>query len=278
MSLSKYYKDSSSFKREDIVKSSSPDLTGWKSKAPPPPTPFEPGSISTEKEPFNPTGDNQIKPERTADPTPATASTTEAPPAANEQPANDPTAAPSIDLSNYISLEEAEEKAIELYQQGIQEGMTKAAEDFGSASKTLLSICEQLDIVRETIISNSSNELIDFAVLIAEKIIRTSLKEQDQSITATIQEALSRAVKSDEFSIFLHPDDYQVISDKSANIIAGVSGLSNIVIKTDPTIEKGGAKIESENCIIDATVASQFETIRDEINKTKNLTPLTDNS
>ena len=264
MSLSKYYKDSSSFKREKLVQSNAPDQTGWITKTKPPTGPFKPGEV-------NP-------PQATNDTTTATSSDVDnivkappppAPLATKNQtvPAKAPPTTP-VDLSNYVSLEKAEAKALESYQQGLQEGIVKATEDFGSAVKTLTTMCEQLDTIRETIIANSSDELTEFALLIAEKIIRTALKDQDHSIIATIQEALSRSVKSDEFTIFIHPDDYQIIVDKSADLIAGVSGLSNIVIKADPTIEQGGAKIESENCIIDATVASQFETIRDEICKT----------
>jgi len=264
MSLSKYYKDSSSFKREKLVQSEAPDQAGWKSKTKPPTGPFKPGDVSPPQATINPT--------TTASPTPDNAvevpsSAASLSPPGGSTPAEAPSPTPA-DLSNYVSQEEAEAKALDMYQQGVQEGIVKATEDFGSALKALTTMCEQLDTIRETIIGNSSDELTEFAILIAEKIIRISLKDQDHSIIATIQEALSRAVKSDEFTIFIHPDDYQIISDKSADLIAGVSGLSNIVIKADPTIEQGGAKIESENCIIDATVASQFETIRDEICKT----------
>lgn len=265
MSLSKYYKDSSSFKREKIVKSNAPDLTGWKSKEKKTATPFKPGSIGVIHEEEAPTTPKTPPSKGTTVNAPAPTPIDKTKAASVEGRSE----TPPIDLSKYISREEAEEKALERYEQGIQEGIIKATDDFGSALKTLTTMCEQLDTIRETIIANSNDELTEFAILIAEKIIRTSIKEQDQSIIATIQEALSRAVKSDEFTIFIHPDDYQVIADKSADLIAGVSGLSNIVIKTDPTLEPGGAKIESENCIIDATVTSQFETIRDEILKSK---------
>ena len=270
MSLSKYYKDSSSFKREKLVQSSAPDLSGWKSKTTKADTPFKPGNISTLHE-----EEASTTPTPTT-PTTANSTTQKAPaskPISNNKKTNtnDKPSPPPIDLSKYVLLEEAEEKAIARYELGVQEGITKATEDFGSALKTLTTMSEQLDTIRETIIANSNDELTEFALLIAEKIIRISLKEQDQSIIATIQEALSRAVKSDEFTIFINPDDYQTIADKSADLIASVSGLNNIVIKTDPKIEQGGAKIESENCIIDATVTSQFEIIREEIIKSKGL-------
>jgi flagellar assembly protein FliH len=112
--------------------------------------------------------------------------------------------------------------------------------------------------------------LQNFALAIAEKVIRSSISELDQTIVATVSEALQRAVKSDAFTIFVNPDDYDVINEKSAEIVAGINGLTNVIIKTDPAIEKGGAKIESDNCIIDATIPSQFELIRDEILKSQN--------
>ncbi|MFT5698036.1 MAG: flagellar assembly protein FliH [Desulforhopalus sp.] len=259
MSLSKYYKDSSSFKREEIVKPSSSDLKGWTSNETTPTAPFEPGNINAPQignKPTNPPPKTTLPAEQSL----AGVNQAESETITTTQQAPSP-----VDLSKYISLEDAEAKANAMYEQGINEGFKKAADDYGSASKALTIVCEQLDTVRETIITNSSNEFKEFALLIAEKIIRISLKEQDQTIIATIEEALQKAVKSDEFTVFIHPDDYQVVSDKSADLISGISGLNNIVIKTDPTLERGGAKIESENCIIDATVSSQFEAIRDEL-------------
>ena len=91
--------------------------------------------------------------------------------------------------------------------------------------------------------------------------------EQDGTIIATVEEALQRAVKSEEFYVYVHPEDYAVVTAKANDLIAGVSGLQNVVIKQDATIERGGAKIESENCTIDATISSQFEMIRDALTK-----------
>lgn len=74
-------------------------------------------------------------------------------------------------------------------------------------------------------------------------------------------------MKSDEFTIHIHPEDYETVLKNSSEIIAGLTGLNNIVIKKDTTVERGGAMIESDNCTIDATIASQFDVIREEIKK-----------
>ncbi len=257
MSLSKYFKDSSSFKREEIVKSSPDRSQGWHRETEAESAPFErEQSISRQ--------DNATKQALPAEPVTSSIVKEQQPSEPSPPPTTAP-ATPPVDLSKYVTTDEAEARSQESYQTGFQEGLQKAAEDYSSATNAFSTSCHQLDSIRETIINNSSHELLQFSLLIAEKILRISLKEQDETIVATIEEALHRAVKSDEFTIFIHPDDYETISRKSEELISGVSGLSNIVLKTDSTLEKGGAKIESENCIIDATVSSQFETIREEL-------------
>ncbi len=176
----------------------------------------------------------------------------------------------SVDLSDYIDRAEAEKKVIESYRNGLAEGYEKAEEDFGAAARALLLACQQLDTLRSTIISNSSKEFLDFSFALAERLLRISVQEQDHTIVATIEEALRRAVKSDEFTINIHPDDYDTLAAKSAEIVAGLSGLNNIVLRRDSTIERGGARIDSDNCTIDATITSQLEMIREEL-KNKNL-------
>jgi len=153
----------------------------------------------------------------------------------------------------------------EAYQQGILEGLRRAEADFGSSAKALLEILQQLNRIRETLLKNSFGEMQDLALSIAEKIIRTSVRDQDTTLLATVEEAIHSAVKSDEFYIHVNPEDFETVQKKSADLIAGVNGLNNIVIKKDPAIERGGCRVESDFCVVDATIGSQFEAIRDKI-------------
>ncbi|HBG20924.1 MAG TPA: hypothetical protein DDY32_17085 [Desulfobulbaceae bacterium] len=268
MSLSRYYKSSHSFQPEEIVKHDGGKKTAWN------PLPRNEDQLfssrplieselqahSTAKAPAEPPPLNGTPPDSTA-----TDDTS-----AQDVSADDRLApAETIDPSNYIELAVAEQQKEEAYRRGFEEGCAeerkRAEEDFAAAGRALLLACRQLDTLRETIIVNSNRELVEFTLAIAEKIVRTSVQEQDVSIVITIEEALRRAVKSDEFSIFLHPDDYAVVSAKTAEIVAGISGLNNIVLRKDRAIERGGAKIESDNCTIDATIAGQFDLIREEV-------------
>ena len=273
MNLSKYYKSSESFQPESLVKHPDHDRENWqRTLVTKPPsnqsdlTAGTPPILSEQsldgKSPQQP----QVEGNRDllADPQKVGVSAKKR---SDRQEVTDQDPVTGFDPAQFMEKIIAEEKIAKAYRRGMQEGLEKAEEDFGDALRALLISCRQLDTIRETLISNSKDELTDFALAIAERIVRISIRDQDETIVATIDEALQRAIKSEEFSIHLHPADYQTVHNKSGELIAGVSGLNNIVIKQDSAIERGGARIESDNCTIDCTLASQFEIIREELKK-----------
>lgn len=260
MSLSRYFKNSPDFQAENLVKQTGKITSGWA------PDPRKSGRPFQSQQP-TPTSRPPLLPQEKQE----NVGEILIPPPQNNSPDVDNTVPPAaeqqIDLSQYITRTEAEEKAAAAYKNGAKFVWDKAEQDYGSATRTLILTCQQLDTLRATIMKNSSQELLDFSLAIAEKILRISLREQDHSIVATIEEALRRAVKSDEFTIHVHPDDYDTIVAKSPELVAGLTGLNNVVVRKDSTVERGGARIDSDNCIIDATISCQLEQIREEVKR-----------
>ncbi len=155
----------------------------------------------------------------------------------------------------------------EAYDAGVLQGLKQAEADFGSTLTALTLVCEQLSSIRETILKNSKNEMVELVLALSEKIIRHSVTEQNQTIIDTVESAIHQAVKSSEFYIYLHPDDMLSVQDRTQQFISGLNGLENIVVKADPTVERGGCKIESENCTVDATMSSQFKVLEESLRK-----------
>ncbi len=157
-----------------------------------------------------------------------------------------------------VDLETLKEEA---YNRGLQDGLARAEEDFGSSAKALIMVCREINVLRETILNNSLDELQNLVLAIAEKIIRHSITEQDRTIIDTVREAIHQAVKSDELVIQINPADLTIINAKSKEFIDSVSGLENIVVKADPSIERGGCTIDSSTSMVDATITGQLQII-----------------
>lgn len=267
MSLSKYYKKTDSFKPEELVSVSKDKITKeplarWVETAD--------NQFKTELFPASDSDDSTIPAEKNE----LTAKIDkEQPPDPSEETmeqsgeTSESETEETINLENYIERTEMDKLLEKAFEDGVRNGLEKAEEDYGSATRSLFTICQQLDSIRETIIANSSRELQEFAIALAERIVRSPFTKNRETIIATLEEAIGRAIKSDEFTIFVSPDDYDIVMEKSADLIEGLSGLSRIIIKKDTEIEAGGARIESENCTIDATIAGQFDMIREEIAK-----------
>jgi flagellar assembly protein FliH len=264
MSLSKYYNNSNLFQPETLIKREAGTASGWQPAQAGEQTPFQTQQLPAAS--VVDAGVHRATSPDTGDSSGTLLDMAEPAVAGAGQPA-ECMVQQDIDLSNYLELAVAEKKIEAAYQRGLKTGTEKCEADFGDATRTLLNTCQQLDAIRETIIGNSREELLAFALAIAEKIIRISVREQDSTVIATIEEALQRAVKSDEFTVYIHPEDYDTVAAKSADLVAGLSGLNKIVVKKDSSIQRGGAMIDSDNCTIDATIASQFEEIREEVKR-----------
>lgn len=258
MSLSKVYSTQDTFKPEDIVRAKihEPHVPSKKATAPGP---------EDQQDLDEPAGRDTAQPQPPPPRTPQqdTTDTREKPgePAAPAETAVPPPPG--------VPLEEVQRMLADSYEKGVQDGIQQAEEDYGAATKSMLLICQQLDTLRETILKNSVGEMQDLVLVIAEKIIRHSVQEQNSTIVGTVEEAIHKAVKSEEFFIYVNPDDYEIVAARSEELTAGLNGLKNIVVKKDKAIERGGCRIDSDTCTVDATLASQLEIISTELKRQK---------
>lgn len=176
-----------------------------------------------------------------------------------------PAAAASSPSTALPTTEEIERIREEAYKQGFEEAQKLAHEEYQTSGQALFNITEQLNQIRDVIIQNSIGEMQDLVITIAEKIIRHSVTAQDDTIVSTVEESIRQAVKSSEFYICLNRADYSVIKEKSPELVNKISGLEHLFIKIDDGIEPGGCIIESDNCTVDATIASQLQIIQDHL-------------
>jgi flagellar assembly protein FliH len=259
MSLSRYFKDKGEFKPKSLVSGVRDEDDDWQpstvinddQEKPPIETALPESSHSESPSLDKETIESAIV-ENSSKPDQAVVDTSQ-PEAIEYQP---PSPRPDI-----------ESMQAEAYDAGVAQGLKQAETDLGSTLATLTLVCEQLSSIRETILKNSKNEMVELVLSLSEKIIRHSVTEQNQTIIDTVESAIHQAVKSSEFYIYLHPDDMLIIQDRTQQFISGLNGLENIVVKADPTIERGGCKIESDNCTVDATISSQFKVFEENLRK-----------
>lgn len=259
MSLSRHFKDQGEFTPKSLVPGPRSKENDW-----------QPSAVSDDDQSDSPAEKEFLESlhsethslhEETADPV------IEQETSIPDQPPIDPTLPETTVYEPPAPMPDIESVQSEAYNAGVEQGLKQADADFGSTLAALTLVCDQLSTIRETILKNSKTEMVELVLALSEKIIRHSVTEQNQTIIDTVESAIHQAVKSSEFYIYLHPDDMVSVQERTQKFIAGLNGLDNIVVKTDPTIERGGCKVESENSTVDATISSQFKVLQESLRK-----------
>lgn len=114
----------------------------------------------------------------------------------------------------------------------------------------------------EEILKAAEEEIVDLAILVAEKIIRREVEKDSEVVISTIKEALKRLTAKEEITIRVNIDEVGVVKEHKDEFMAQTKGLRAITFKEDSGIERGGCRIDTDFGSIDATISTQLEEIR----------------
>ncbi|HKK01556.1 MAG TPA: FliH/SctL family protein [Desulfuromonadales bacterium] len=145
---------------------------------------------------------------------------------------------------------------------GRQEGLAIAEQQLGSTTRALAAALQDISRLRQSLLTNSTDDMVRLVMAVAEQVIQTVVTEKETVVLDVLKNALQAAVKADEFHIRVHPDDLTAVTEHQPLFLASVSGLKNITFEGDPSIARGGCFIESALGEVDATIETQLEEIR----------------
>lgn len=149
-------------------------------------------------------------------------------------------------------------------EEGFKRGVTLGEEHF----KALICSAEQLSDV----ISGLANpiddcqlhDIMQFAVAIAAKVVKTELRCNPEVIMSNIKDSLNRCRRMPRVTIKINPDDEVLVSDRLSEL-RSVYGIDTLIIVSDSNISRGGCSLETEMGNIDATIDTQLREIASEL-------------
>lgn len=154
----------------------------------------------------------------------------------------------------------------EAYNEGYQEGYKSAEEDvynqyhdFIAQSKQFLQ--EAYDL-KEHIIQESDQVIIELSVEIAKKIIKKEINDDSTIPLNMIKEILKETKETERISIFVCPDDFAYIHSARLDLLRDLNGQIELSVYPDPSIEEGGTIIRTSNGTLDAKIDTQLEEIK----------------
>lgn len=144
---------------------------------------------------------------------------------------------------------------------GKKEGLDAGREVIAQNIALLQQICAVLNEPLEQLDELVEEELLQLTVAIAKQIVRRELKTDPGQIVGLIREALGQLPGGALYTrIFLHPEDAAFVRKALS-----LDGNQSIEIKEDPTLSRGGCKVETDTSQIDATMESRIAEIAAEV-------------
>ena len=158
------------------------------------------------------------------------------------------------------------------YRQGYQDGLGQARvevqnqmrEQQARDAERVEEFLKSADRARTEMLEQTRGELCDLSVAIAEKIIHISLKSSREVIGRMIQVAAEKLKRREWVHIYIGGVDTRTAAQIAPELTASLAGLSDhIKIIPMPEDESGTCILEMPDEIIDASVSTQLQNIRD---------------
>lgn len=145
---------------------------------------------------------------------------------------------------------------------GVEEGRKEGYEKGFAEVQRLVArtqvILERLQDKRAEVLAEAEQEVIDLAILVARKVVKTISESQRGIIIENIKEALAKVKTKGKIIVKVNLGDLELVGAQIDEFIKLVEGGGNIQIMEDSSVDAGGCVIETDFGEVDARIASQF--------------------
>lgn len=166
-----------------------------------------------------------------------------------------------VDDRNLISRAHEEANTIKenAVKEGFEHGLTSSKSEIERINQTL---AEFLNAKEDALIM-ATDEIVEIAIKVAEKIIKTEVA-CDETIILNIVSDVLKSLGKDETNIIVktNPTDTQVVRENLPKIFPFGDTSAKIVVMEEENVEWGSCIVQTNNGIVDAQFSTQIEILR----------------
>ena len=158
----------------------------------------------------------------------------------------------NVGLPTASQIEAIQQQAREEgYQAGHAEGLQKAAQENQRLAELIGSLAQQVD-------EQIANELLALSLDIARQMLHQALKVNPELLLGVVREAIGTLPHFNQGAhLVLHPDDAALVRERMGEQLTHAGWK----IFEDARIERGGARFETANSQIDASLETRWQRI-----------------
>jgi len=163
------------------------------------------------------------------------------------------------------SIQDAEDQAViskeQFRKEGVQQGYDEVRQATQPLADSLQSIIQELSTFKKNISQELEPIVLDLALRIAKKVIKTEIGTNKNIIIENVRTALKSIIDREQVTICVHPEDHATLEHFRPELVREFHGMEDVTFTAKDTIVRGGCHIQTQRGELDATMETQIEQI-----------------
>lgn len=161
--------------------------------------------------------------------------------------------------------EVAQERSEAAYRSGVEDGRSlgrqAAREEMAPLLEALNRMTQEIGAQRDRLLERTENAVLQLAVAIARRILRTELTARPEAMLDIVRTCLSQVKESTRVVVRVHPADEQILRTQEERLQEAMGRFGAWELRGDAQVSRGGCLIETDFGTLDGRVESQLEEI-----------------
>jgi flagellar assembly protein FliH len=111
---------------------------------------------------------------------------------------------------------------------------------------------------RAALVAEAERELLVLTMVVATKVVKTEIEAGRPVVEANLRRAIELTAKRHELKVLLHPDDLERIDLFLPELRREFADLGAVSLESSPTVDRGGAIVQTREGSVDATISGQL--------------------
>ena len=147
------------------------------------------------------------------------------------------------------------------FEVGYNEGLQNFQNDFKKQIASLELMAKAVFDVKNEIVCSSETEILELALLIAQKITSVKFENDIECFKNMTQTAISMLKEKEHIRLVVNPKLVEYANEIAPELANNIEDLEQIKIIQDKTVTPDGVVVESVESRIDARISTQLETL-----------------
>ncbi len=161
-----------------------------------------------------------------------------------------------------------EEKLEQCIHEGYEQGKTKAEDECRTMRESAANKLKEAELsLREArqrakeIIASSETKIVELALAVSERLVRTQLSVAPETVTAIVRETMNMLNGGEQVELYVNPADIDACVGFSDRLKEEFKEIVKLEVLADSQLPKGSCRIESESGVAEYLIEEEKEAL-----------------